>query len=178
MRSYLKDKVPWLWRLLRRFRHPVWPMPVGLWLLNFIVQRVFRVNSDTPWQVHYTSSVMRADKISLGKDVWISFASSGACYIQGDNGIEIGDNTIFGPGIKIISTNHDIRSLNTWMGGKPIRIGERCWIGANAVILPEVALGDGCVVGAGSVVTKSFESGSIIAGVPARIIGRVPSQNI
>jgi len=51
-----------------------------------------------------------------------------------------------------------------------VKIGNHCWIGAGAIILKNVELGDGCVVGAGAVVTKSFPNGSVIAGVPARLI--------
>ena len=53
--------------------------------------------------------------------------------------------------------------------GKVI-IGNYCWIGAKAIILKDVVLGDHCVVAAGSVVTKSFPAGSVIAGVPAKLI--------
>lgn len=52
----------------------------------------------------------------------------------------------------------------------PVRIGNNCWIGENVVILPNVVVGDDCVIGANAVVTKSFCSGSIIAGNPARVI--------
>ena len=52
----------------------------------------------------------------------------------------------------------------------PIRIGNKCWIGANAIVLPGVSLGDHVIVGAGAIVTKSFPSNCTIAGVPARII--------
>jgi acetyltransferase-like isoleucine patch superfamily enzyme len=51
-----------------------------------------------------------------------------------------------------------------------VKIGNHCWIGAGAIILKNVELGDACVVGAGAVVTKSFPNGSVIAGVPARLI--------
>jgi len=118
--------------------------------------------------VHYTSRV--SGDIRIGKDVWISFAVSGGCYIQGLNGIIIDDHTIFAPGVKIISANHDLDDFANTVPCEPITIGKRCWIGANAVILPGVALGDGVVVGAGSVVTRSFSENAVVVGNPANII--------
>ena len=53
---------------------------------------------------------------------------------------------------------------------EPVKIGDDCWMGANAIILPGVELGKGCVVGAGSVVTKSFSEYSVVGGVPARLL--------
>lgn len=52
----------------------------------------------------------------------------------------------------------------------PVSIGAGCWLGVNVCIMPGVTLGPGCIVGAGSVVTKSFPAGSILGGVPARMI--------
>lgn len=158
---------PWLWphKLLARFTDPI---PSGLWLANVFFQRILAVNNEIPWMVHFTSRVV--GDVSIGKNVWISFAVSGGCYIQGGNGIFIGDGTIFAPGVKIISANHSLKSLSEWEACSPVKIGKKCWLGSNVCILPGVQLGDNVTVGAGSVVTKSFPSRSVIAGVPASIV--------
>jgi acetyltransferase-like isoleucine patch superfamily enzyme len=134
------------------------------------MQRLLRNNGWVPWMVHFTS--WTSGDIRIGRNVWKSFALSGGCYVQGVNGIEIGDDVLFGPGVKIISSNHDLRNAASApnIPGPPIRIGACCWIGANAVILPGVELGPGVVVGAGAVVTKSFLGNVVIAGNPARVI--------
>ena len=165
---------PWLWprAVLDRLTRPVGP---GLFIINFFVQRILRVNGNVPWMVHFTSRVV--GKVTIGKDVEASFAISGGCYIQGWNGVEIGDGTIFAPGVKIISANHLLDDYAQCEKSPPVKIGQNCWIGANAVILPGVELGDRVVVGAGAVVTKSFPTGSVIAGVPATVIQTVSGQS-
>jgi acetyltransferase-like isoleucine patch superfamily enzyme len=60
--------------------------------------------------------------------------------------------------------------------GKEIRVGEDCWIGGNAMLLPGVTIGRGCVVGAGSVVTKNVPDFTIVAGNPARIVRKIETQ--
>ena len=138
-------------------------------LINYIFQRIFRINSDTPWSVHYTSIVENAHKLKIGRGVHHSLAVSGHCYIQAYNGIDIGDDTIFGPGVKILSTNHDKVTFAAEVG-PPIIIGKHCWLGANSVILAGITLGDNVIVGSGAVVTKSVPSGFVVGGVPAKII--------
>ncbi|MDC1382753.1 acyltransferase [Candidatus Puniceispirillum sp.] len=97
--------------------------------------------------------------------------------------IAIGKGCIFSPGTAVISDNHvtdghdPIRSLDKiyidkhgHLPNKPVRIGDDVWVGMNAIILGGVSLGDGCIVGAGSIVTRDFPAYSCIAGNPAKLI--------
>jgi len=120
-----------------------------------------------PWPVHFTSAV--------GGDIKVGYLTAPGMmpgiYINGMNGIIFGNNIYMGPGVKIISANHDLKNYYQHIKAKPIIIGNDVWIGANAIILPAVSIADGCVIGAGAVVTKSFgEKNSIIAGNPAKIL--------
>ena len=126
--------------------------------------------SSTPWPVSEQSRVVGAKNIIFHPDDLNNFQHFG-CYFQGKGKIEIGRGTYIAPNVGIITANHNIQNLDTHMDAKDVHIGQRCWIGMNSVILPGVILGDNTVVGAGSVVTKSFECGNcVIAGNPAKII--------
>lgn len=147
------------------------PATNNIRLINFFFQKILRINAEVPFMVHYTSTVSQT--VYLGKGVASYFANSGGCYIQGINKIYIGDNTIFAPGVKIISANHDKKELsNHDKTTNPIVIGKNCWLGVNSVILPGVELGDNVIVAAGAVVSKSFPGNVILGGVPAKIIGK------
>lgn len=90
--------------------------------------------------------------------------------------VEIGDHNLIGPDVYITDSNHTLapdkppKELPMSVGR--VKIGNACWIGAHAIILKDVHLGDGCVVGAGAVVAKSFAAGSVVAGIPARLVGK------
>lgn len=90
--------------------------------------------------------------------------------------VEIGDNCLIASRVFITDHDHDFsvaRDLppRDWpLISKKIIIGKNCWIGEGVSVLKGVELGDGCVVGANSVVTKSFPDNSILVGCPAKLI--------
>lgn len=104
-------------------------------------------------------------------------AVSPLCNIGADNGvIEIGKNTAIGPGAVIRAANHRFSRRDTpiiGQGHQPghVRIEEDVWIGANCVILPDIVIGKGAIIGAGAVVTRNVGPYAIMGGVPARLIG-------
>ena len=96
-------------------------------------------------------------------------------FFQGK--IEIGDDVMIGPKCSFIAVNHNYKDKDIPMNkqgenSKGIKIGNNVWIGYGAIILDVVTIEDGCIVAAGSVVTKNFSKNSIIGGVPAKLIKR------
>lgn len=98
------------------------------------------------------------------------------CYVGGAGGVEIGEGVLIGQYVSLHSQNHRFRDVE-----RPIReqgvtslgvtVADDCWIGAGARILDGVHIGAGSVIAAGAVVTKSVPPGSIVAGVPGRVVG-------
>ena len=115
---------------------------------------------------------------SIGDDVFINFNFT----VQDDARVEIGDGCNLGPNVTIVTPVHPMLAEERkallcpdgvgrrlcW--AKPVKIGKRCWICANAVILPGVTIGDDCVIGAGSVVTRDVPPNTFAAGNPCRVI--------
>jgi len=104
----------------------------------------------------------------------LRFSVKGNYFLYRVEKIHIGHNTWIGPNVGIITQNHDLANLYHFQPPKDVIIGNGCWIGMNSVILPGIILGDHTIVGAGSVVTRSFPEGKIvIAGNPARLLKKI-----
>ncbi|NMB42550.1 MAG: acyltransferase [Clostridiales bacterium] len=94
-------------------------------------------------------------------------------FISCKDRVIIGKNTYIAFNVLITTATHEVGSSKQRAGdsiGCPISIGDGCWIGANATILPGVTIGEGCVIAAGAVVNKDCEPNGLYAGVPAKRI--------
>ncbi len=93
------------------------------------------------------------------------------CYLDGRGGVTIGSGVSISPECYVLSLTHDAQDSGFSAVAKPVVIENRAWLGARALILPGVRIGEGAIVGAGAVVTRNVEPFTIVAGNPARKIG-------
>ena len=108
--------------------------------------------------------------IIIGKNVFIN----ACCRFQDQGGIEIGDGCLIGHNVTIATLNHDFNpQKRANITSKPVKLGKNVWIGSDSTILPGVIVGDGAIVGAGSVVTKNVLPNTIVAGNPAKFIKKI-----
>ena len=108
--------------------------------------------------------------LHIGKNVFFNMG----CKFQDQGGIFIGDGALIGHNVVLATLNHAQSPADRGtMLPAPIRIGRDVWIGANAVVLPGVTIGDGAIVAAGAVVTRDVEKRTVVGGVPARVIGEI-----
>lgn len=109
--------------------------------------------------------------IRFGKNVFLNCG----CFFQDLGGIYIGDDVQIGPGVSIVTINHNLDpAKREERFPAPVIIRDNVWIGANATILPGVVIGRGAVVGAGSVVIDDVKPYTVVAGNPATYRKDVP----
>lgn len=110
--------------------------------------------------------------VHFGKNVYANFNLT----LVDDTHIYVGDCTMFGPNVTVATAGHPICPELREKGlqyNMPVRIGKNCWIGANAVILPGITIGDHVVIGAGSVVTKDIPSNVVAVGNPCKVLREI-----
>ena len=143
-----------------------------IWLIKALwIQKILGFNRNAPIPIHHASKVSDWNNISFHPDNLDNF-QSGGCYFQNYSAkIFISRGVYIAPNVGIITANHNSLDVTQVLKGSDVYIGEACWIGMNAVILPGVHLGPGTIVAAGAVVTKSTPEGHcVVAGVPAKLI--------
>ncbi len=168
----------------RRFRAIRSMLDPRAWLHLFRILNYYNHTHVTPRRalrtqgsstISPTASFANAGNIRLGHGAHIGAnCSLWAGQIRGT--ITAGDNLLLGPNVTITAANYDFHAgtpvTKQPMTEHPVNIGHDVWIGANATVLPGVDIGDGAIIGAGAVVTRDIDAGSVVAGSPARPIGR------
>lgn len=141
---------------------------------SLFMQKIIGYNRHIPFPVSHRNNIGNAKNLIFDPNDMNNFQNFG-CYIQNfDAKITIGKGTYIAPNTGIITQNHDIEDLTKHVPGKDVIIGRNCWIGMNSMILPGITLGDNTIVGAGSVVTKSFEEGNcVLVGNPAKVLRKL-----
>lgn len=112
----------------------------------------------------------------LGNNVYINFNLT----VVDDVEIIVGDYVMFGPNVTIATANHPIDPALRQKGyqyAKKIAIGNNVWIGANAVILPGVTIGENSIIGAGSIVTKDIPPNVVAVGNPCRVMRSIKESD-
>jgi maltose O-acetyltransferase len=147
-----------------RFAALAWvPLAIRRWLLErrgHRIARDARINSGT---------IVFGTHLTVGPRAFINRD----CEIQADVSVTIASHVHFGPGVRVITTSHEVGPSRRRAGerySKPVAIGPGAWIGAGCQILPGVTVGEGAIVAAGSVVTGDVAANTLAGGVPARTI--------
>lgn len=132
----------------------------------------FRMGRGARLILHGRQKLLSGHQINVDDGATLEFAGGGYlnhdCKVDCKKHIRIGTRTIIAEDVTI--TDSDAHQLGGSVSPREIFIGNHVWIGARSMILKGVTLGDGCVIAAGSVVTKDVPSGALAAGVPARVI--------
>lgn len=115
--------------------------------------------------------VQRSAKMRFGDNVFIG----DNVYISVHSCVEIGADTLIAPYVKIYDNNHLFTEVDTPIAmqsfeSNPVIIERNVWIGCNSIVLPGVRIGEGSVIGAGAVVTKSIPRMTVAVGNPAKVI--------
>lgn len=152
-------------------------------------QLVFAFNTQPPGQWHQRPALLQELLGTMGKEPIIEppfhcdygynihagdfFFANFNLVILDCAPVHIGDHVFIGPGVGIYTATHPLLSSERSQGleyALPIRIGNHVWIGGQVVINPGVSIGDHCVIGSGSVVTRDIPPGVVAAGNPCRVI--------
>lgn len=135
---------------------------------EFLVNDLFKGNIGEGSRVHAPIHCTQGDKVKIGKDSIIMYNVD----MMAAGGIIIDDDVMIAAGTKIVTNNHDFEDHRTLLV-KPVHFKNNCWIGAGAIILPGVTIGEHSVVAAGAVVNKDVPDYTVVAGIPAKEIKKV-----
>lgn len=123
------------------------------------------IEIEPPFYCDYGYNILAGKKVFLNYD----------CVILDACTVSIGSFTMLGPGVHIYTATHpvdyELRRIEKEFG-RPVTIGDDCWIGGHATILPGITIGNRCIIGAGAVVTRDVPNDTTVVGNPARVVPR------
>lgn len=142
-------------------------LAASFWVRPGLRLRLYQASGlSIPWADIRPGCFFWGPNIRIGRGTMINRG----CHFENRELIEIGEGCSLGMEVLIVTSSHEVgpheHRAGEWRGS-PVRIGAGCWIGARAVILPGVSIGDGAVVAAGAVVVKDCLPDGLYAGVPA-----------
>lgn len=141
------------------------------------IREIFARLTEKP--INDTLGVFPPFYTDCGKNITVGnhvFFNSG-CNFQDQGGITIDDGVLIGHNVVLATLNHCmISEQRANLEPAPIHIGKNVWIGANAMVLPGVTIGDGAVIAAGAIVTKDVPANTIVGGIPAKKIKDIPQN--
>lgn len=142
---------------------------------NFFYRYVYQIDMKKNAVIYSDCEMRNPSELNIGKG---SVIGNGA-ILDARAGITIGNNVVLASNVSIWTLQHDYRDpefrcLPEHYG--PVTINDRAWIGPNVVILHDVVIGEGAVVAAGAVVTKDVPPFTLVGGVPAKAIGKRPTN--
>ena len=153
-------------------------------------EKLYDFNATRPTELRRREALLKEMFAEIGEDCYIEpplYANWGGHHVHFGSGIYanfgltlvddthiyVGDHSMFGPHVTIATAGHPVLPALREQGlqyNMPVHIGRNCWIGAGALILPGVTIGDNTVIGAGSVVTKDIPGNVVAVGNPCRVL--------
>ena len=178
-RHYERNALPWNrarihYELARRKAFARWPLHGNV--LEMFAEGRLEIGEHVLFEPGVWLTAMAPGRIRIGGGTFLNLG----VQVAAADVVEIGEHCMFANGCFVTDANHRFDDLDTPVPGQgftskgPTRVGDNVWCGANVVITSGVTVGERCVIGANSVVTKDLESYTIAAGMPAKPIGRVP----
>lgn len=161
------------------------------------MELLYEYNQTRPREQERRQALLRELLAEVGEGCWIEppfhanwgghhvhfgrmvYANYGLTMVD-DTHIYVGDCTMFGPNVVVATAGHPILPElreQQYQYSIPVRIGRNCWIGAGAIILPGITVGDNVVVGAGSVVTRDLPDSVVAVGNPCRVLREVGERD-
>lgn len=161
------------------------------------LDKLYDFNQTRPFELEKRDAMLKEMFAEIGEDCYIEppfYANWGGHHVHfgdhvyanfhltlvDDTYIYVGSNTMFAPNVTVATAGHPIEpSLRekAYQYNLPVHIGKNCWIGAGALIMPGVTIGDNTVIGAGSVVTKDIPANVVAVGNPCRVMREIGDRD-